>query len=92
MNQKLTRLIERREHLVALVAAQRMALAQQIEPWRIPLARADQGLAVLRFIKRHPMLIVGGGALLTALRPGGLARWLRQSWIAWKTVHQLPGK
>ena len=47
MNEKLIRLAERRERLVAQAAAQRMALAQNIEPWRNPLARADQGLAAL---------------------------------------------
>jgi len=92
MNKKLSRLIERREHLVAQAAAQRMALAQEIEPWRVPLARADQGLAALRFIKRHPVWLVGGVALLAAMRPGGLGKWLRRSWIAWQVVHRLPGK
>jgi len=54
MNEKLIRLAGRRERLVAQAAAQRMALAQNIEPWRKPLARADQRLAALRYIKRHP--------------------------------------
>ena len=92
MNQKLVRIIERREHLVAQAAAQRVALAQQIEPLRAPFTMVDQGLAVLRFIKRHPMLIVGGVALLTALRPGSPGKWLRRSWVAWQIVHRLPGK
>jgi hypothetical protein len=97
MNQKLIQLAERRERLVAQAAAQRMALAQNIEPWRAPLARVDQGLAVLRFIKRNPAWLVGGAALLAALRPGraraaGVGKWLTRGWAAWQMVRQLRGR
>ena len=92
MNEKLIRLAERRERLVAKAAAQRMALAQYIEPWRIPLARADQGLAALRFIKSHPAWLVGGGVLLAALRPGRVGKWLRRGWVTWQILHQLRGR
>jgi len=89
MNEKLTRLAERRERLVAQAAAQRMALAQDIEPWRIPLARVDQGLAALRYIKSHPVWIVGAAALLAALRPGRVGKWLQLGWVTWQMRHKL---
>lgn len=74
MNKRMIRLVERRERLVAQAAAQRVALAQNIEPWRMPLARIDQGLAAVRFIRSHPVIwMVGGAALLAALRHCGLA-------------------
>ena len=92
MNDKLIRLAERRERLVAQAAAQRMALAQNIEPWRKPLARADQGLAALRYIKSHPAWIVGGGALLAALRLGRAGKWLRRGWVTWQIMHKLRGR
>ncbi|MHB1621472.1 MAG: YqjK-like family protein [Sulfuricella sp.] len=92
MNEKLIRLAERRERLVAQAAAQRMALAQNIEPWRNPLARVDQGLAALRYIKSHPAWIVGGVALLAALRPGRAGKWLRRGWVTWQMVHKLRGR
>lgn len=92
MNEKSIRLAERRERLVAQAAAQRMALAQNIEPWRNPLARADQGLAALRYIKSHPAWIVGGVALLAALRPGRAGKWLRRGWVTWQMVHKLRGR
>jgi len=87
MNEKLIRLAERRESLVAQAAAQRTALAQHIEPWRIPLARVDQGLAVLRYLKNHPAWIVGGGVLLAALRPGRVGKWLRRGWVTWQMMY-----
>jgi len=89
MNEKLIRLAERRERLVAQAAAQRMALAQNIEPWRNPLARADQGLAALRHIKNHPLWIVGGIAMLAVLRPGRAGKWLGRGWVAWQMMHKL---
>ena len=92
MNDKLIRLAERRERLVAQAAAQRMALAQNIEPWRIPLARADQGLAALRYIKSHPAWLVGGVVLLAALRPGRAGKWLGRGWVMWQMMHKLRGR
>ena len=92
MNEKLIRLAERRERLVAQAAVQRMTLAQNIEPWRVPLARVDQGLAALRYIKSHPAWIVGGGVLLAALRLGRVGKWLRRGWVAWQMMHKLRGR
>ena len=92
MNEKLLRLAERRERLIAQAAAQRVALAQSIEPWRIPLAVADQGLAALRFIRSHPAWLVGGGILIAALRPGRVVKWLRRGWVTWQILHNLRGR
>lgn len=92
MNEKLIRLAERRERLVAQAAAQRMALAQNIEPWRTPLARVDQGLAALRYIKSHPAWIIGGSVLLAVLRPGRAGKWLGRGWVAWQMLHKLRSK
>lgn len=89
MNEKLMRLAERRDRLVAQAAAQRVALVKDIEPWRIPLALADQGLAALRFFKRHPAWIVGGIVLLATRRPGGVGKLLRRGWMTWQIMNRL---
>lgn len=89
MNEKLALLAARRERLIRLAAAQRTALAQNIEPWRIPLARVDQGLVVLHAIKRNPAWIVGGGILLAALRPLRITKWVQRGWVAWQMVRGL---
>lgn len=91
MNDKLISLTERRERLVAQAVAQRMLLAESIEPWRIPLARVDQGLAVLRVIKRHPAWIAGGVVLFAALRPLRVVKWLRRGWVAWQMLQGVRG-
>jgi hypothetical protein len=92
MNDKLIRLAERRERLVAQAAAQRVVLTQNIEPWRQPLARADQGLAALRYIRSHPAWIVGGVVLLAVLRLGRIGKWLGRGWVTWQMMHKLRGR
>jgi hypothetical protein len=89
MNEKLVRLAERRERLVAQAATQRRVLAQNIEPWHTPLALADQGLEKLRYIKRHPEWIIGGVVLLAALRPRHLGKWLGRGWVSWQVMQRL---
>jgi hypothetical protein len=91
MNNILIRLAERRERLVTQAASQRVALAQNIEPWRIPLALADQGLTALRYIKRNPEWIVGVVVLLAALRPVHVRKWLGRGWVTWQVMHKLRG-
>lgn len=85
------RLAERRKQLIAQAAVQRTTLAQCIEPWRVPLARVDQGLNLLRTIKRHPVWIVGGVVLFAALKPVRVLTWLRRGWVTWQVLHRLRG-
>ncbi len=89
MNEKSAGLLAQRERLIQLAASQRTTLAQNIEPWRIPLARVDQGLAAVRAIRRNPVWIVGGFVLLAALRPFRVATWLRRGWMTWQMLRGL---
>ena len=92
MNKKQLRLGARREILVAQAAAQRIMLAKNLEPWRAPLALADRGLAILRFLKHHPAWIIGGVSLLAAFRPGHWGQWVRRGWMVWQITHKLTGR
>ena len=89
MNKTLVRLAERREHLVAQAAAQRIALAQNLEPWRAPLALADHGVVALRYIRRHPVLLVVTPLIIAALRTARAGRWLRCAWVGWQFKRRL---
>jgi hypothetical protein len=92
MNKKLIRLAERRERLVTRAAEQRVALAQNIEPYRMPLALADRGINALRYVKSHPEWIVGVVVLLVALRPGRVGKWLGRGWVTWQMMYTLRGR
>lgn len=89
MTNKSAHLIEQRKNLINQAAAQRSALAQAIEPWRIPLARVDQGLVALRTLQRNPLWLVGGVVFLTLLRPYRIAKWLQGGWVAWQMLRGL---
>ena len=89
MNKKMIRLTEKRERLIVQAAAQRRALASDIEPWRKPLVLTDQGLHAVRYIKSHPKWIVGGFALLAILQPRHMGKWLGRGWISWQLLHRL---
>lgn len=92
MNQTLLRIAVRRERIIAQAASQRGTLAQNVEPWRMPLALADQGITALRYLKRHPGGIVGVAVLLVALRPGRIATWLGRGLVSWQLLQSLRGK
>ena len=89
MNHKLTELAARRARLVAQAEAQRATLAQGMQRWRAPLAIADQGLAAVRYVRSHPVLLVGAGVLLVALRANRAAAWLQRGWVAWKVIRKI---
>lgn len=89
MSKKLAQLAARRESLVARVEEQRNILGENIEPWRIPLSRVDQGLEVVRYIRRHPVLLVGGGLLVAALPLGRAGKWASRGWMVWQMINKL---
>lgn len=83
MNLKLQKLESQRKHLIALAASQRLLLANDIHLLNQPLAMVDKALVALRYIKQHPIIIAGGGvALLSILKPCGISKWYRRSWLA----------
>lgn len=89
MNKKLSILAAHRQQLVAQAAAQREALVAHIEPWQTPLAIADKGLEAIRYVKRHPALMLGVVALFAILRryPGG--KWLQRGWAMYELTRNL---
>lgn len=89
MSKKLAQLTARRESLVAKVAEQRNTLGETIEPWRMPLARVDQGLAIVRYFRQHPVLIVGAGLVIAALPLGRAGKWASRGWMVWQMVNKL---
>lgn len=93
MNKKLLALAQRRERLVLNTAKQRVQLSQAVDAWRAPLALADQGFAALSFIKKHPILMAGSGAILMRLfRKSFIGKWLGRCILGWQLVQKLQGK
>lgn len=76
--------MRRRAELQAKIAAQRGQLVEMGAQWQMPLAIADQGVAVVRFIRANPVLIAGVAALLV-IRRRGAAGLMVGIWRMWKT-------
>jgi hypothetical protein len=91
MNKTLTQLAERRNRLVNRAAVQRVALARNITPWRLPLALADQSISAWNFIKRHPRWMIGGAVLFASLGPARAGSWVGRGMLAWQMLDTLLG-
>lgn len=89
MSEKFIHLAEQRQRLIKQAAAQRVNLAQCIEPWRAPLAQIDRGLAAVRVIRRNPVWMIGSGVLLALLLRGNSMKWLQRGWVAWQMLRGL---
>lgn len=90
MNEKLTKLAERREYLINQAANQRVELTRDTVPWRGLMERADQGIAAVRYLRNHPVWLVGAtGAMLTAIGPGRVWRWLGRGLIGLQMLNRL---
>lgn len=83
MNERMLELRQRRGELLARIAVQRGQIGEMASRCEGPLALADQGVAALRFLRGHPLL-VGGVAALVVWRRKGMAGLLRRSWLLWK--------
>ena len=93
MNEKLLKLAQQREKLVLESEKQRRQLRQAIEAWQAPLALADEGLTLIATIKKHPIWLAGGSAILLKLiRPSRLGKWLSRGLIAWQVMRKLQNK
>jgi hypothetical protein len=79
----------RRDRLLAMIAAQRERIARDAEPLRQPLALVDQGLQVVRYVRRHPLVLAGAGVLLLLTRPRRAATWLRRGWMGWLLLRRV---
>lgn len=82
MKKKLASIAERRQKLVAQAAEQRAVLANNIQPLRSGLSLADKSLSIVRYVKKHPILVMGIATLIGMLRPTRAVKWLRRSWVA----------
>lgn len=89
MNKKQQQLVDKRERLVAQISAQRVTLAQNLEPWVMPLTLVGQGMSLLRCIRRNPALIAGIVVLTVVIKPQYFFKWLGRGWVTWQVIDKL---
>jgi YqjK-like protein len=83
MNEKMFELKQSRGELLARIAAQREQMTEIGMHWRIPLALADEGVAAVRFLRCHPLLVAGVVAF-SVIRHRGAAGLVSGVWLVWK--------
>jgi hypothetical protein len=89
VNFKLDKLATRKALLITTISTQRTELAQALSPLNGPFSVAEQGLAALRFVGRHPELLAGAAIIILITRPGRILGWLRGGWLAWRVIVSL---
>lgn len=88
MSERMPAIMQRRGELLARIAAQREQVAEAGARWRAPLALADQGLAVARFLRARPVLVATLAALLV-IRRRGVMGLIGGGWKVWKGYRYL---
>ena len=88
MNSQMLAVMQRRGELLARIAAQREQMAETGARWQAPLALADQGLTVVRFLRSHPALVAGLVALYM-IRRRGVVGLVKGGWRVWKGYRYL---
>lgn len=88
MNRQMSAVMQRRSELLARIAVQREQLAEVGARWQTPLALADQGLAAVRFLRSHPVLVAGVAALFV-IRRRGMVGLVKSGWQLWKGYRYL---
>jgi len=83
MNGKLLGLTKRRGELLAIIAEQREEMTEIEAEWNAPLAVADQGVAAVRFLRHHPLLVAGAIAFVV-VRRHSVAGLMWGVWRVWK--------
>lgn len=83
MNERFVELACRRRRLLEIIEAQRKEVFEISRRWQKPLATVDAGLHVVRFLQRHPALVVSGVTTLLALRRNGIVGLAQEKWRLW---------
>ena len=77
-------LAERRALLVARAHAERERLDAYVARTDGISTVFEAGRRLLQELGRQPLIVIGGAALLIALRPRRALKWLMQGWSLWR--------
>lgn len=89
MSAKHRKIMAKRAQLIGQCDRQRAVIGQCMKSWQKPLQLADQGIAVLLYLKQNPAWLVGTGVMLIALRPARTLKWLKLTWAGWMIMRKL---
>ncbi len=76
-------MLQRRQVLLAKMTTQREQLVELSLCWQPAIKVIDQTQLVLRFVRRHPVLITGLSGIIILQRQG-VTGLLKRGWQIWK--------
>lgn len=83
----------RRGRLLERIAAQRAALAGQLQPVSAALHATDRAVAGVQgataYLKAHPRGVAAALALLVVLKPRRVWRWAKRGFVVWRAWRAL---
>ena len=84
IERRLMEIALQKERLIARAEAQRAAVGECVYRLQGPIAIADRGVAVARFLRSHPLLVAAAAAALVALRGRGLLALAGRAFSVWR--------
>ncbi len=82
--EQLIALRERRAELVARAGSEREAVASMLARSDAATRWLEAGASAIAELGRHPAWIAGSVALLFALRPKRVLKWIASGWSLWR--------
>lgn len=83
MNGTMRVLALRRKRLLALIARQRIDLAQDTQILKPPLAAIDRGISAAHYLGKHPIIPAVAATAFVVLKPARAFKWMRRGWFFW---------
>jgi hypothetical protein len=84
MNEKALALAMRQGALKARIDEQRRTLARHAAPLESALARGDEVLKGVNWLKHHPVAIAAAVAAVLVFRPKAAWRWAKRGFFLWR--------
>lgn len=88
--------VSRSGHLRTRSAALRVRLAREARGLEAPFATADRVNDGVRWLRRHPEVLIGVALVLVVLQPRTAWRWAMRGWGAWtlgrRALQQFDGR
>lgn len=84
-----SKLVRRREELVARAAVQREQLADHVRKWERPIEAVDKVIAGVIYLRAHPVAVAIGVAVLTVIQRRSLWGLVRRGFAVWRMVRSL---
>jgi hypothetical protein len=88
MNEHMLTVMQRRRELLARIAIQRGQMAEVEAHLQSPLALADRGMAVMRYLRLHPLLVAGLIAIIVIRPRSSAAGLMWGAWRVWKDYRE----